>query len=86
MTADDFYMNVKSTVVDISVQDGGMKAEAEIYIEDFANALIKTNDNFDMMNDFIKEELKNRAVNAWDESMITDEELAHFKKVLEWIL
>lgn len=86
MTADDFYMNVKSTVVDISVQDGGMKAEAEIYIEDFARALIKTNDNLDMLNNFIKDELKNRAVNAWDESIITDEELAHFKKVLEWIL
>ena len=86
MTADDFYMNVKSTVVDISVRDGGMKAEAEIYIEDFAHALIKTNDNHDMLNDFIKDELIRRAKNDWDLSNITDEELEHFKKVLEMIL
>lgn len=86
MTADDFYMNVKSTVVDISVQDGNMKAEAEIYIEDFAYALLKTNDNLDMLNDYIKDELKVRAGNAWDQSEITDEELESFKKVLEMIL
>lgn len=86
MTAYDFYMNVKSTTVDIWVQDGGMKAEAEIYIEDFAHALIKTNDNLDMLNDFIKEELKKRAANAWDLSEITDDDLAKFKKVLEAIL
>lgn len=86
MTADDFYMNVRSTVVDISVRDGGMKAEAEIYIEDFARALIKTNDNLDILNDFIKDELIHRAKNDWDLSNITDEELEHFKKVLEMIL
>ena len=86
MTADNFYMNVKSTTVDISVQDGGMKAEAEIYIEDFAYALLKTNDNLDMLNDYVKDELKVRAGNAWDLSEITDEELANFKKVLEMIL
>ena len=86
MTADNFYMNVKSTVVDISVQDGGMKAEAEIYIEDFVYALLKTNDNLDMLNEFVKDELKKRANNAWDEDIITDSDLGSFKKVLERIL
>lgn len=86
MTADDFYMNVKSTTVDISVQDGNMKAEAEIYIEDFAYALLNTNDNLDMLNDFVKKELKKRADNMWDLNEIPDEELANFKKVLEMIL
>ncbi len=86
MTADNFYMNVRSTVVDISVRDGGMKAEAEIYIEDFAYALIKTNENLDMLNDFIKDELIRRAKSDWDMDNITDEELEHFKKVLEMIL
>ena len=86
MTADDFYVNVKSTTVDISVKDGGVKAEAEIYIEDFARALLNTNDNLDMLNDFVKDELMKRAVNTWDESMITDDELDKFQKVLETIL
>ena len=86
MTCDDIYINVKSTTVDIWVQDGGMKAEAEIYIEDFARALIKTNDNLDMLNNYVKDELIQRAVNAWDESTITDDDLAKFKKVLEVIL
>ena len=86
MTADNFYMNVKSTTVDISVQDGGMKAEAEIYIEDFAYALLNTNNNLDMLNDFVKNELKKRADNLWDLNEIPDEELANFKKVLEMIL
>ena len=86
MTADSFYMNVKSTTVDISVQDGDMKAEAEIYIEDFAYALLNTNDNLDMLNDFVKNELKKRADNLWDLNEIPDEELANFKKVLEMIL
>ena len=86
MTADNFYMDVKTDRVDISVQDGGMKAEAEICIEDFAYALLKTNDNLDMLNDYVKDELKVRAGNAWDLSEITDEELANFKKVLEMIL
>ena len=86
MTADDFYMNVKSTTVDISVKDGGVKAEAEIYIKDFARALLNTNDNLDMLNDFVKDELKKRANNAWDEDMITDTDLGSFKKVLERIL
>ena len=86
MTADDFYMNVKSTTVDISVQDGNMKAEAEIYIKDFAYALINTNDNLDMLNDFVKNELKKRADNLWDLNEIPNEELEHFKKILEMIL
>ena len=86
MTADDFYTNVKSTTVDISVKDGGVKAEAEIYIEDFARALLNTNDNLDMLNDFVKDELKKRANNAWDGGMITDSDLGSFKKVLEMIL
>ena len=86
MTCDDIYINVKSTTVEIWVQDGGMKAEAEIYIEDFARALIKTNDNLDMLNNYVKDELIQRAVNAWDESTITDDDLAKFKKVLEVIL
>ena len=86
MTADDFYMNVKSTTVDISVKDGGVKAEAEIYIKDFARALLNTNDNLDMLNDFVKDELKKRANNAWDGGIITDSDLGSFEKVLEWIL
>lgn len=86
MTADDFYMNVKPTAVDISVKDCDLKIEAEIYIEDFAYALFNTNDNFDMLNDFVKTELKRRADNLWDLNEIPDEELANFKKILEMIL
>ena len=86
MTADDFYMNVKSTTVDISVKDGGVKAEAEICIEDFAYALLKTNDNLDMLNHYVRDELIRRARNEWDLSVISDDELMKFKKVLEVIL
>lgn len=86
MTADNFYMNVKSTTVDISVQDGMLKAEAEIYIEDFADALLNSNDNLDMLNDFVKKELRRRAMNAWDEGVISEDEYNIFKSVMEVIL
>ena len=86
MTADDFYINVKSTTVEISVKDGGVKAEAEVYIEDFVYALLNTNDNLDMLNDFVKKELKKRADNAWDLGDLTVEELGTFLKVMEMIL
>lgn len=86
MTADDFYMNVGLRTVDISVKDGGVKAEAEIYIDDFANALLKTNYNLDYLAKPVKEELIHRAENAWDLGEITVEELGDFKKVLEEIL
>lgn len=86
MTADHFYMNVKNCVVDISVQDGNMKTEAEIYIENFVYALLKTNDNLDVIADPVKDDLVHRAVNVWNEDIITDEELGCFKKVLRMIL
>ena len=86
MTADDFYMKVGCDTVNISVKDCGMKAEAEIYVNDFVYALLNTNDNFDMLAEYVKKDLVKRAENAWDESMITDDNLAKFKKVLEMIL
>ena len=86
MTADSFYIDVNTDRVDISVQDGRMKAEAEIYIEDFAYALINTNDNLDKLAKPIKDELIHRAENTWDEDAITDEEWENFEKVLEMIL
>lgn len=86
MTADYFYMNVRSDCVEISVEDGRMKTEAEIDIDDFVFAFLHSNDNLDMIAKPVKDELIHRAENAWDESTITDEELDHFKKVLEVIL
>lgn len=86
MTADYFYMNVRRDCVEIVVQESTMKAEADIYLEDFARALINTNDNLDYLAKPIKDELIHRAANAWDLSEITDEEQEHFKKVLEVIL
>lgn len=86
MTADYFYIDVGTDRVDISIKDGGLSIEAEVYVEDFARALLNTNDNLDMLNDFVKDELKKRANNAWDESIITDSDLGSFKKVLEMIL
>ncbi len=86
MTADSFYMDVTSETVSIECKDCDMKVNAEILIDDFTFALLKTNDNLDYLAKPVKEELIRRAENAWDESMITDDELAGFKKVLEWIL
>lgn len=86
MTADNFYMNVKSTTVDISVQDGMLKAEAEIYIEDFADALLNSNDNLDMLNEFVTKELRRRSMNAWDEGVISEDEYNIFMSVLGVIL
>ncbi len=86
MTADDFYMNVKATVVEISVKDCDMKVEAVIDVEDFAYALLNTNDNLDMLAEPVKTELIHRAENEWDLDTITDDDLAKFKKVLEWVL
>ena len=86
MTADNFYMDVKSDHVEISVQESTMKAEADIYIDDFAFALLNTNDNLDYLAKPVKAELIRRAESAWDLDEITDEELEHFRKVLEAIL
>ena len=86
MTCDEFYMDVRTDHVDISVKDGRMKAEAEIYLEDFVYALFKTNDNIDMLAKEIKDELIHRAENAYDLDQISDGELNTFYKVLEVIL
>lgn len=86
MTCDDFYIDVKSETVRIDGRDCNMHMSAEVYIDDFTHALLKTNDNLDMLAKPVKDELIRRAENAWDESVITDEQLRHFKKVLEWIL
>ena len=86
MTADSFYMDVTSEIVSIEVKDCDMRVTAEIATDDFAFALLKTYDNLDYLAKPVKDELIQRAVNAWDESTITDDDLAKFKKVLEWIL
>lgn len=86
MTCGDFYMNVQTETVSIDCKEGDMQIFADIPVDDFAFALLKTNDNLDYIAKPVKDELIQRAVNAWDESVITDEELAHFKKVLEAIL
>lgn len=86
MTCDDFYMDVKTETVSIEGKDGNMHMSAEILIDDFTFALLKTNDNLDMIAKPIKDELIKRAENEWDLSTITDDDLAKFKKVLEWIL
>ena len=86
MTAENFYMDVKSDHVGISVMEGGMKAEAEILVDDFAFALLRTNDNLSYLAEPVKEELMQRAKDAWDLFEITDEDLENFKKVLELIL
>ena len=85
MTCTDFYMDIRSTVC-IDCKDGDMRMSAEVAIDDFAYALLETNDNIDMIAEPIKKELIHRAENEWDLSKITDEELDHFKKVLEAIL
>lgn len=86
MTADDFYMNVQTEIVSIDCKEGSMQIFADIPVDDFAYALLKTNDNLDYLAEPVKDELIHRAENAWDESTITDDDLAKFKKVLEWIL
>lgn len=85
MTCTDFYMDIRSTVC-IDCKDGDMRMSAEVLVDDFVDALLNSNDNLDCIGRQVKNDLIRRAENAWDESVITDEELAHFKKVLEWIL
>ena len=85
MTCDNFYMDIKTNVC-IDCLEGDMSMSAEILIDDFIYALLSTHDNFDMIAKPIKEELIHRAKNEWDRDTITDEELEHFKKVLEAIL
>ena len=86
MTCDDFYMNVKMETVNIEGTDGDMRMFAEVDIEQVSFALLKTNDNLDYLAKPVKDELIQRAENEWDLSTITDDDLAKFKKVLEWIL
>ena len=86
MTCNGFYMDVQTEIVSIDCKEGSMQIFADIPVDDFAYALLKTNDNLDYLADFVREDLLNRSRNAWDESRITDDDLAKFKKVLEWIL
>ena len=86
MTCDDFYMNVKMETVNIEGKDGDLRMFAEVDIEQVSFALLKTNDNLDYLAKPVKDELIQRAENEWDLSTITDDDLAKFKKVLEWIL
>ncbi len=86
MTCDDFYMDVKTETVRIDGRDGDMHMSAEILKDDFVFALINTHDNLDMLAEPVKKELIHRAENEWDLDTITDDDLAKFKKVLEWIL
>ncbi len=86
MTAENFYMDIKTETVRIDARDGNMHMSAEILIEDFAYALLKTNDNLDYLAKPVKAELVRRAESAWDLDEISDEDLESFKKVLEAIL
>lgn len=86
MTCGDFYMNVKTKTVEIVGNEGDMGMSAEILKDDFVYALIKTNDNFDMLAEQVRKELMERARNAWDLSEISDGQLMNFKDVLEMIL
>ena len=85
MTAGDFYMSIRTNVC-IDCKEGDMRMSAEILFDDFVGALLNSNDNLDMIAGPVKEELIRRARNEWDLNIFTDEELAHFKKVLEVIL
>ncbi len=86
MTADDFYMDVTSETVSIEVKDCDMKVNAEVMVDDFAFALLKTNDNLDYLAKPVKDELIHRAVNAWGDGRISDDELSIFKAVMAVIL
>ena len=88
MTANSFYMDVTSETVSIDCKDCDMRVTTEIPVDDFAFALLKTNDNLDYLAKPVKDELIQRAVNEWDIGLsgITDEDLSAFKKVLEVIL
>ena len=65
MTYSDFYMDVKTKTVSNECRDGNMHMSAEILVDDFAFALIKTNDNLDYLAKPVKDELIQRAMNAW---------------------
>lgn len=86
MTCDDFYMDVKTETVSIDGKEGNMHMSAEIYVNDFAFALLKTHDNLDYLAKPVKDELIRRAESAWDLDEIGDEDLEKFRKVLEVIL
>ena len=86
MTCYNFCMHIRTENVYIECKDGDMHMSTQIAIDDFADALLNTHANLDMLAKPIKDELKRRANNAWDMDDITDEELEHFKKVLGAIL
>ena len=86
MTCSDFYMNINSRTAEIECKEGDMRMTAEVQVDDFAFALLKTNDNLDYLEKPVKAELICRAKNAWDMDRISDEDLESFKKVLEVIL
>lgn len=86
MTCTDFYMDVKTLIVYIDCKDGDMRMSTEVLVDDFVDALLHSNSNLEYIAEPVKDELKKRANNAWDDGMITDTDLGSFKKVLERIL
>ena len=89
MTADEFEMDSHFTYHgrekewDISVRDGGMKAEFSVY-DEMIQEVVK--DNFDDFSDTFKKELLDRIDNSWDNSEITDEERDILLRLIEVIL
>ena len=90
MTADEFemdchyshsYRNFKEW--EISVRDGGMKAEFSVDDEDIQEVV---KDNFEDFSDTFKEEFIQRVENKWDNSEITDEEKDTLLRLIEVIL
>ena len=90
MTADEFemdchyshsYRNFKEW--DISVRDGGMKAEFSVDDEDIQEVV---KDNFESFSDTFKEKLLDRIDDKWDRGEISDAERDTLLRVIEVIL
>lgn len=89
MTVDEFEMNPgysgyhRETVWKISMRDCDTKTEFKVD-DDVMQECIA--DNFENISETIKDELTDRAVNAWDLGEITDTEKAVFLTILERVI
>lgn len=79
MTCDDFYLDVRSDIVEISAKDCSMKVEMEIYYEDFIDAL----DSDECIREWVLEKMRDICINNWDLGNISDMEKDRFITILE---
>ena len=88
MTVVDFYLMIESGIfrgtkeIAVTAASGDMKSEFNVSLPDFEDGL---SDISDYLFDWIMQQFEPRVINAYDDGLITSEELEAYRKVMKVI-